>query len=69
MSELEPRVDAMKPSKPGPTRTAPPRPPDKFPGKGRYPSYLAFGACGAFLMISASLVIRGGLLFEATASV
>ncbi len=59
MSELQPRVDAMKPSKAGPTRTAAPRPPDQFPGKGRYPSYLAFGACGAFLMISASLVIRG----------
>lgn len=59
MTHAVPRVDAMKPSKPGPTRTAPPRPPDKFPGGGRYPAYLAFGACGAFLMISASLLTRG----------
>lgn len=59
MSELQPRIDAMKPSQPPPTRTAPPRPPDQFPTRGRYPSYLAFGACGAFLMISAQLLIRG----------
>ncbi len=59
MSELRPRVDAMKPRAPMPTRTADPRPPDKFPGRGRYPSYLAFGACGAFLMLSALLLTRG----------
>ncbi len=49
----------MKPGGPMPTRTADPRPPDKYPGRGRYPSYLAFGASGAFLMISALLLIRG----------
>jgi len=58
VSELQPVVDAMRPSTPGRTRTAPPRGPDKFPSGGRYPSYLAFGACGAFLMISAGLLVR-----------
>ncbi|MAE96670.1 MAG: hypothetical protein CL910_18640 [Deltaproteobacteria bacterium] len=57
MSTSTPRVDSMKPATPGPTRTAPPRPPDKFPSAGRYPAYLAFGACGAFLMISALVLI------------
>ena len=59
MSTLTPRVDAMKPSQPGPTRVAPPRPPDQFPSGGRYPAYLAFGACGALLMISAIILIEG----------
>ncbi len=49
----------MKSSKEPKTRMAPPRPPDQFPGKGRYPGYLAFGACGAFLMLSAAIVARG----------
>lgn len=53
-----PRVDSMKPTRPGPTRTAPPRPPDQFPSQGRYRSYIAFGSCGAFLMLSGLLVLR-----------
>ena len=53
-----PRVDAMKPSQPGPTRTAPPRPPDHFPAKGRYLSYVLFGFCGFFLMVQAGVVLR-----------
>lgn len=52
-----PRVDAMRPHRPGPTRTAPPRPPDLFPSRGRYRSYIAFGSCGVFLMISAFYVL------------
>ncbi len=59
MSQLRPRIDAMRPSREGPTRTAPPRPPDLFPTRGRYPAYLAFGACGAFLLLSGLLVLRG----------
>jgi fumarate reductase subunit C len=48
----------MKPSRPGPTRTAPPRPPDHFPAKGRYLSYVLFGACGFFLMVQGLLLLR-----------
>jgi len=48
----------MKPSRPGPTRTAPPRPPDQFPGGGRYRAYVAFGACGGFLLVSGLLILR-----------
>jgi hypothetical protein len=43
------RLDAMRPSRPGPTRTADPRPPDHFPTRGNYLPYLAFGAAGALL--------------------
>lgn len=59
MSTATPRLDSMKPRTPGPTRTAAPRPPDQFPGAGRYPAYLCFGACGVFLMISAIVVLEG----------
>jgi fumarate reductase subunit C len=52
------RVDAMKPSKPGSTRTAPPRPPDGFPSKGPYRTYLAFGSGGIFLLLVAVLLLR-----------
>jgi fumarate reductase subunit C len=53
-----PVVDAMKPSKPGATRTAPPRRPDGFPGQGNYRGYIAFGCGGFFLFTLALLVIR-----------
>ena len=53
MSELRARVDAMRPEKPGPTRTADPRPPDHFPGKGNYFGYIAFGL-GSSLMLLVS---------------
>lgn len=53
-----PRVDAMKPGHPGPTRTAPPRPPDGFPSRGRYRAYLLFGTGGFFLLIEALLALR-----------
>jgi len=48
----------MKPSQPGPTRTAPPRLPDHFPTRGNYLSYVLFGACGFFLMVQGLLVLR-----------
>jgi fumarate reductase subunit C len=48
----------MQPSRPGRTRTADPRPPDQFPARGRYRSYILFGSCGALLMISSLLVLR-----------
>ena len=53
-----PRVDAMKPAKPGPTRTAPPRPPDGFPNRGNYRAYIAFGFGGFFLFTLSLLVLR-----------
>jgi len=49
MSELRARVDAMRPEREGPTRTADPRPPDNFPGRGNYVPYIAFGLCGFLL--------------------
>jgi len=58
MSHARPVVDAMKPSKPGPTRTAPPRAPDGFPRSGNYRGYIAFGFGGFFLMTVSLLVIR-----------
>ncbi len=56
--EVIPRVDAMRPRQEGPTLTAPARPPDQFPMSGRYRSYLLFGLCGGFLLISGFLVLR-----------
>jgi fumarate reductase subunit C len=44
------RVDAMKPSRPGRTRTADPSPPPNFWTRGNYLPYLAFGACGLLLL-------------------
>lgn len=58
MSHARPRLDAMKPRKPGPTRTADPRPPDKFPLGGNYGPYLLFGSCGAFLLLTSLIVIE-----------
>ena len=70
MSAHRPRVDAMRPARPGPTRTAPPRPPDGFPGarasavgavapgRAKLRSYLAFGFGGFFLMSVSLLVLR-----------
>jgi hypothetical protein len=43
------RVDAMRPSRPGRTRTADPRMPDQYWTRGRYLPYVAFGACGVLL--------------------
>lgn len=53
-----PRVDAMKPAAPPPTRTADPRPPDHFPGRGNYVGYVAFGATGVLMWLAAFEVLR-----------
>jgi fumarate reductase subunit C len=58
MSHSTPIVDAMKPSRPGATRTAPPRPPDGFPSRGNYRAYIAFGFGGFFLFTVSLLVLR-----------
>jgi len=55
MSHSRPVVDAMKPTQPGATRTAPPRPPDGFPSRGNYRSYIAF-AFGGFFLFTVSLI-------------
>ncbi len=55
---LRARVDAMKPSQPGPTRTAPPRMPNNFPGRGNYLGYVAFGMCGFILYAVSFLMLR-----------
>jgi fumarate reductase subunit C len=52
------RVDSMKPSAPGPTRTAPPRMPDNFPGRGNYLGYITFGLCGFVLYAVGFLMLR-----------
>ena len=58
MSHARPVVDAMKPLKPGATRTARPRPPDGFPSRGNYRGYIAFACGGFFLMTLSFLVLR-----------
>ena len=58
MSHARPRLDAMRPKAPGPTRTADPRPPDRFPFGGNYGPYLLFGSCGALLLLTALLGIE-----------
>jgi len=58
VSELRPRLDAMRASKPGKTRTADPRPPDQFPMGGNYRSYILFGSCGIFLLLTSLLLLR-----------
>jgi fumarate reductase subunit C len=49
----------MKPSGQPRTRTADPRPPDHFWGRGNYLGYVAFGATGILMLLVASLVLRG----------
>ncbi len=47
----------MRPSQAGPTRTADPRPPDHFPSRGNYRSYLMFGlGSSLMLLVSANLL-------------
>jgi hypothetical protein len=52
------RVDAMKPSRPGPTRVADASPPPNFPIRGNYLPYLAFGSCGFLLFAVAFGILR-----------
>jgi fumarate reductase subunit C len=47
----------MRPKTLGATRTADPRPPDRFPFGGNYGPYLLFGSCGAFLLLTSILAI------------
>ena len=58
MSELRARVDAMRPSQPGPTRTADPRPPDQFPGRGNYRGYILFGLGSGLMLLVSMNVLR-----------
>ena len=58
MSHARPRLDAMRPKTLGPTRTAAPRPPDRFPFGGNYGPYLLFGSCGAFLLLTSLIAIE-----------
>lgn len=50
--------DAMGARRPGATRTARPRMPVKFPGRGRYLSYILFGATSFFYAALGLLVLR-----------
>jgi len=52
------RLDAMRPHKPGSTRTADPRPPDQFPTRGNYLGYLSFGAAAGLLMLVGCGILR-----------
>ena len=49
--------DAMAPSKPGRTRTAPPKLPDRFPFEGRYFVYTLFGSTGILYLMLGFLVL------------
>jgi fumarate reductase subunit C len=49
---------AMAPSKPGSTRTAPPRMPREFPMQGRYRAYTLFDATGVVYLLLGLLALR-----------
>ena len=49
---------AMQPKQAATTRTAPPRMPDEFPGKGRYRSYVAFDATGLIYLLIGFIILR-----------
>ncbi len=49
---------AMQPSRPGSTRTAPPQLPDQFPLSGRYGPYILFGATGIFYLLAGLVALR-----------
>ena len=53
----EAHPDAMAPSSPGRTRTAPPQLPDKFPFEGRYLAYTLFDATGILYLLLGLLVL------------
>jgi fumarate reductase subunit C len=48
----------MAASKPGPTRTAPPRMPRQFPMQGRYRAYTLFDATGFVYLLLGLLALR-----------
>ncbi|HKE12397.1 MAG TPA: hypothetical protein VKE73_12595 [Myxococcota bacterium] len=49
---------AMSPARPGRTRTAPPVMPAEFPTRGNYRTYMLFGACCVFFLLSSLLFLR-----------
>ena len=49
---------AMAPSRPGRTRTAPPRMPREFPLAGRYRAYTLFDATGVIYLLLGLLALR-----------
>ena len=49
--------NAMAPSKPGSTRTAPPQLPDRFPFGGRYLAYTLFDLTGILYLLLGFLVL------------
>ncbi|NIV49596.1 MAG: hypothetical protein GWN46_23760, partial [Gammaproteobacteria bacterium] len=50
----------MQPSRPGPTRTAPPAGPDGFPfGRPRYRSYVLYAATSVPFLLEGLLLLRG----------
>ncbi len=49
---------AMAPSRPGRTRTAPPRRPDQFPFAGRYRAYTLFDAPGLLYLLVGLVALR-----------
>ena len=50
--------EAMAPSKPGRTRTAPPQMPPQFPMQGRYRAYTLFDSTGLVYLLLGFLVLR-----------
>ena len=50
--------DAMKSSKPSPTRTAPPQMPSQFPMQGRYQAYTLFDATGVVYLLAGFVALR-----------
>ena len=49
---------AMRPHRPGSTRTAPPQMPPQFPSQGRYLSYSLFGATGILYLAAGFVALR-----------
>jgi len=50
--------DAMKPTRPGGTRTAPPNMPPRFPFSGRYAVYTLFDITGLLYLLVGFVVLR-----------
>ncbi|MEN8182884.1 MAG: hypothetical protein ABFS46_10160 [Myxococcota bacterium] len=58
MSRAHP--DAMKPTRPAPTKTAPPRGPAGYPfSHGRYRSYLLYAATSVLFLLEGLILLRG----------
>jgi len=49
---------AMRPARPGRTRTAPPQLPDQFPFRGRYRAYTLFDLTGAVYLVMGFVMLR-----------